>query len=107
FSGSDSDVLTKAKRADPVLLAICCSASSMWAANAATVSPSADAADGRVHLTPATLVAQAHRSLEPDTTSRLLSAIFREPSCFAHHPALQAAWAFGDEGAANHVRLAP
>ncbi len=62
FSGSDANVLESAHRTDPALLASCCSASSMWAANAATVSPSADTADHRVHMTPANLVSQFHRS---------------------------------------------
>jgi succinylarginine dihydrolase len=106
FTGSDADVLYQARRQDPVLLAACCSASAMWAANAATVSPSADTADGRVHFTPANLVSQAHRSLEAPTTSIILRAIFPDPEHFAHAPPLQAATAFGDEGAANHVRLA-
>jgi succinylarginine dihydrolase len=100
-------VLWKAKQADPVLLAACSSASSMWAANAGTVSPSADTMDGRVHFTPANLVSQAHRSLEAPTTSTILRTIFPDPVHFAHAPPLQAATAFGDEGAANHVRLAP
>jgi succinylarginine dihydrolase len=106
FAGSDADVLWKARQQDPVLLAACCSASAMWAANAATVSPSADTSDGRVHFTPANLVSQAHRSLEAPTTSRILRAIFPDPDHFVHHPPLPAATAFGDEGAANHVRLA-
>jgi succinylarginine dihydrolase len=107
FSGSDADVLWKAKQADPVLLATCCSASAMWTANAATVSPSADCADGRVHFTPANLVSQPHRAIEPETTGRVLRAIFDDRDRFAHHAPLPAAAAFGDEGAANHVRLAP
>lgn len=107
FSGSDADVLWKAKRADPVLLAACCSASAMWAANAATVSPSADTTDRRVHFTPANLVSQAHRALEAETTARVLKAIFADPEHFAHHAPLPATPAFGDEGAANHVRLTP
>lgn len=107
FSGSDADVLWKARRADPVLLATCCSASAMWAANAATVSPSSDCADGRVHFTPANLVSQPHRSLEPPTTAAALRAIFSNAEHFAHHPPLPCATAFGDEGAANDVRLAP
>ena len=37
YAGSDADVLAKAHRDDPVLLAAVCSSSSMWAANAATV----------------------------------------------------------------------
>ena len=106
FAGSDADVLWKAKQTDPVLLATCCSASAMWAANAATVSPGADTSDRRIHFTPANLVSQAHRSLEAPTTSALLRAIFADSDQFVHHPPLQAATAFGDEGAANHVRLA-
>jgi succinylarginine dihydrolase len=107
FDGTDAQVLEKAARADPAILAACCSASSMWAANAATVSPSADAADGRVHLTPANLVSQFHRSLEPTTTAAVLRAIFPDPAVFAHHPPLPSALPFGDEGAANHSRFAP
>jgi succinylarginine dihydrolase len=105
FSGTDAQVLEKAGREDPALLAACCSASGMWAANAATVSPSADTTDGRVHFTPANLLTQFHRSLEPQTTGNALRAIFRDESCFAHHPPLPAAAPFADEGAANHTRL--
>jgi succinylarginine dihydrolase len=79
----------------------------MWAANAATVSPSADTADGRVHFTPANLLTQFHRSLEPQTTANALRAIFPDEGCFAHHPPLPAAAPFADEGAANHTRLCP
>ncbi|MDX1399577.1 MAG: N-succinylarginine dihydrolase, partial [Oceanospirillum sp.] len=42
FSGSDAEVLAQAAKEAPRILAACCSASSMWTANAATVSPSAD-----------------------------------------------------------------
>src|SRR3954454_7944681 len=91
FGGSDADVLWKARQQDPALLAGCCSASAMWAANAATVSPSADTTDGRVHFTPANLVSQVHRSLEAPTTSTILRAIFPDPDHFAHHPPLPAA----------------
>jgi len=77
----------------------------MWVANAATVSPSADTADGRVHFTPANLVTQFHRALEADTTMRILDAIFADKSSFAVHAPLPAAPQFGDEGAANHMRL--
>lgn len=107
FTGSDANVLDEARRRDPVLLAGCCSASSMWAANAATVSPSADAADRRVHFTPANLVTQFHRSLEPPATAASLRAIFADESAFVHHDPLPAAAAFSDEGAANHTRLCP
>ena len=48
FGGKDAEVLGAAHREAPGLLAAASSASAMWVANAATVSPSADAADGRV-----------------------------------------------------------
>ncbi|QTF92248.1 N-succinylarginine dihydrolase [Halomonas sp. BM-2019] len=106
FSGSDERVLARAAGEAPQLLRAVCSASSMWTANAATVTPSLDAPDGRVHLTPANLQSSFHRFLEPATTARVLAAIFHDPSRFAHHPALPATPAFSDEGAANHTRLA-
>jgi succinylarginine dihydrolase len=87
------------------LLVANCSASSMWVANAATVSPSADTADGRVHFTAANLNCKYHRSIEHPTTSRVLRAMFANPTHFAHHDALPAVAQFGDEGAANHTRL--
>lgn len=107
FSGSDANVLESAHRTDPALLASCYSASSMWAANAATVSPSADTTDHRVHMTPANLVSQFHRSLETTATAAVLRAIFPESEHFVHHSPLPATSQFADEGAANHTRLAP
>ncbi len=106
FSGSDAQILSAAAR-EPALLRAVGSASAMWAANAATVSPSADTADARVHLTPANLPANFHRSLEAPTTSRILRKIFAEDSAFVHHEALPLGTHFADEGAANHTRLAP
>ncbi|QJR79462.1 N-succinylarginine dihydrolase [Alteromonas pelagimontana] len=105
FTGSDARVLENAaKQARQVFLA-CCSASSMWTANAATVSPSADTADGRVHFTPANLTNKFHRSLEPEVTGRILQATFANEKYFAHHAHLPDNEHFGDEGAANHTRL--
>jgi len=109
FGGSalaDGDVVARAAREAPQLLAACSSAAAMWAANAATVSPSSDTADGRVHFTPANLVANFHRSLEAPTTTRILRAIFAESEKFAVHDPLPAAAQFGDEGAANQMRFA-
>src|SRR4029077_2346121 len=100
-------VLREAERKDPRLLVAAYSASAMWAANAATVSPSADTADGRVHFTPANLPTQLHRSIEPPVTSAVLRQIFPEGEYFAHHDPLPASEEFADEGAANHMRLAP
>lgn len=105
FTGKDAEVLAKAAREAPGLLAAVSSASSMWTANAATVSPSADCADGRVHFTPANLASHLHRSLEPATTARALAATFADARHFAHHAPLPATPAMGDEGAANHTRL--
>ncbi|MDX1634026.1 MAG: N-succinylarginine dihydrolase [Marinobacter sp.] len=105
FSGSDADVLRAAARANPVILAAAASASCMWTANAATVSPSADTADHRVHFTPANLSAKFHRSIEHVETGRALRSIFADEAFFAHHPALPSVSQFGDEGAANHTRL--
>ncbi|MGK6320127.1 N-succinylarginine dihydrolase [Sphingomonas sp. DT-204] len=88
--------------AAPHLKAQALSASAMWAANAATVSPAPDAADGRCHLTVANLLTMPHRSHEwPDTLAQLRLA-FADPA-FAVHPPVPPP--FGDEGAANHMRL--
>ena len=105
FSGSDAQILEKVARDDPALLASVCSSSHMWAANAATVSPSADTADGRVHFTPANLITQFHRSIEPPTTTAVLRAIFNDADHFVVHDPLPSASHFSDEGAANHTRL--
>lgn len=105
FSGSDSDVIAAAMRVAPALLSALSSASSMWTANSCTVSPSADSADGRVHFTAANLNNKFHRSIEHQTTSRILQAMFNHDVYFAHHEALPEAALFGDEGAANHNRL--
>ena len=105
FSGSDEQVVAKAATQTPELLSAASSASSMWVANAATVCPSADALDGRVHLTVANLNNKFHRSSEAPTTEALLRAIFRDEGRFAVHPALPQVARFGDEGAANHNRL--
>lgn len=105
FSGSDAEVIQRAAKDAMPLLAASCSASSMWVANAATVSPSADTADGRVHFTAANLNCKYHRSIEHPTTSRVLGAMFNNEKHFAHHAALPAVAQFGDEGAANHTRF--
>lgn len=105
FAGTDSQVIAQAAKLAPALLANVSSASSMWVANAATVSPSADTADGKVHFTVANLQNKFHRSIEHETTGRALNAIFSDPDHFAHHSALPMHESFGDEGAANHNRL--
>lgn len=106
FYGSEEEIITRAAAVDPRLLANAYSASAMWAANAATVSPSADTLDGRVHFTPANLVTHLHRFLETAGTARVLRQIFADPRRFVHHDPLPAHPFFADEGAANHMRLA-
>jgi len=94
---------TRYAEAPPHLQAQALSASAMWAANAATVSPAPDAIDGRCHLTVANLVTMPHRSHEwPDTLAQLRLAFAGE--AFAVHEPVPPP--FGDEGAANHMRLA-
>lgn len=105
FAGSDAQILKRAWADAPTFAAAACSASSMWAANAATVTPSADSGDGRVHFTPANLVTNLHRSLEHPQTKRSLDALFPDPTRFAVHDALPSVAHLADEGAANHVRL--
>lgn len=102
FDGTDSIVHEKAWKTNPTLVANLMSASPMWTANAATVSPSIDTQDGQVHLTAANLVAMPHRSIEAPQTERLLKAILPKAKV---HSALPSNTVFGDEGAANHNRM--
>ncbi|OHT20502.1 N-succinylarginine dihydrolase [Sphingomonas haloaromaticamans] len=96
---------TTAEDADPGLLANALSASPMWAANAATVSPAPDTADSRCHLTVANLVTMPHRSHEWQGTLAQLRLAFADAAHFAVHGPVPPP--FGDEGAANHMRIAP
>lgn len=105
FNGTDANVLSTAAKQAPAIFQACCSASSMWTANAATVSPSADTADGKIHFTPANLTNKYHRSLEPQVTGKILQATFADSDYFTHHQHLPDNEHFGDEGAANHTRL--
>ncbi len=105
FCGTDSQILEASAKQAPEILASMSSASSMWTANAATVSPSADSGDGKVHFTSANLNQKLHRSIEFETTTRILRSIFPSEQHFAHHEALIPCDALGDEGAANHTRL--
>ncbi len=105
FRGSDAEVNASGWREAPMLAGAAWSASAMWVANAATVTPSADAADGRVHFTPANLLSNPHRSLEPVEMTAALRALFADPRHFQVHEPLPAQPHFSDEGAANHVRL--
>lgn len=97
------DALGLEQAEDRRLLAAAWSASSMWTANAATVSPAPDTTDGRCHLTAANLVTMPHRSQEWPDTVRQLQLAFADPEYFRVHDAVPPC--FGDEGAANHMRM--
>ncbi|MEH6827677.1 N-succinylarginine dihydrolase [Parasphingorhabdus sp.] len=91
--------------AEPHLRAAAFSASSMWAANAATISPAPDAPDGTCHLTVANLQTMPHRSHEWPGTLAQLKLAFADRDHFSVHAPVPSP--FGDEGAANHMRLCP
>lgn len=95
---------TDYRDAEPRLRACALSASAMWAANAATVSPAPDTADGKCHLTVANLMTMPHRSHEWPGTLAQLQIAFGNSGFEVHGPVPPP---FGDEGAANHMRLCP
>ena len=105
FSGTDSHIIETASKNAPALLKAASSSAFMWAANAATISPSGDTSDGRLHASAANLTTMLHRSIEGSQTTRSLLAAFPEEARIAIHAPLPAQESFGDEGAANHVRL--
>jgi succinylarginine dihydrolase len=94
---------TSMAEAEPHIRAAAFSASAMWAANAATVSPAPDTVDGKCHLSAANLMTMPHRSHEWTGTLAQLRLAFADTQHFAVHPPQPAP--FGDEGAANHMRL--
>ena len=105
FEGSnDAEIIKNAAELTPHKLASACSASSMWVANAATISPFPDSADGKTHITPANLTSMFHRSIEVETTGRVLRSIFAGAG-YEHHSPLPVEPVFSDEGAANHTRF--
>jgi succinylarginine dihydrolase len=98
-----SGLATDMAHAEPHIRAAAFSASAMWAANAATVSPAPDSMDGRCHLSAANLLTMAHRSHEWADTLAQLRVAFADDQHFAVHGAVPTP--YGDEGAANHMRL--
>jgi succinylarginine dihydrolase len=105
FSGTPVQQIQKAARIAPQLLSACYSASSMWTANAATVSASSDTKDSRIHFTAANLITNLHRHQEADFSRKLLQQVFADERYFYHHPILPKTMITADEGAANHSRL--
>lgn len=105
FVGADEEVLASAWRADRALVANATSASAMWTANAGTVSPGSDTADGLCHISVANLSTMPHRASEAEQTERQVRLAFADPRFFRVHTPVPAA--FGDEGAANFMRIVP
>jgi len=103
FAGTDEEVIDRAGKESPELLKNIYSSSSMWAANAATFSPSIDSYDQQIHITPANLNSMFHRSIEPDFTQTQLDLMFG--SIAQIHDPMKHISGFGDEGAANHLRV--
>lgn len=104
FSGTPAEICASAWKEEPDLLLAATSASAMWAANAATVSPAPDTDDQRTHFTPANLSTMVHRSHEWPEAQRQLRMIFADTRFFHVHEPVPAR--FGDEGAANFMRIA-
>jgi succinylarginine dihydrolase len=101
---TDEAVLSRCLEVAPYLLQGVFSASNMWVANAATVSPFCDTHDGKTHITPANLSSMFHRSIESPQTAKILQSIFVGDD-YVHHKPLPAGGHFSDEGAANHTRF--
>jgi succinylarginine dihydrolase len=104
FNGDEQKGLEKLATEDEHLFSAVFSASSMWAANAATVTPSTDTIDQRCHLTAANLSRNLHRAIEADFTYQQLQRMFDDTFVTAHPP-IPFGTHFSDEGAANHTRL--
>jgi succinylarginine dihydrolase len=103
FGGTDEEVINQATKQNPALLKNIYSASSMWAANAATFSPSIDSYDQNIHITPANLNSMFHRSIEHEFTKTQLELMFGGVAQ-VHNP-IKNISGYGDEGAANHLRV--
>lgn len=104
FQGEWQDLLATAYSEAPEVLSAAYSSAFMWTANAATVCPSMDSSDRKLHITPANLVANIHRFHEAEDRGALLSHALGSASVVIHPP-LPSTWYWRDEGAANHMRL--
>lgn len=104
FIGEEQEALEKLAKTDPALFSAFFSGSSMWAANAGTITPSMDSADQKVHITAANLSGNFHRALEAEFNYQQFQQIFNA-DCFKVHYPLRYGVQLSDEGAANHTRL--
>lgn len=107
FRGSPETQLATALDKAPDALSASYSASAMWGANSATVSPSPDCLGGKLNLTVANLISSWHRAQESNDRLRWFQSVFSDSSLFTIHTPLPPIWPLRDEGAANHMRLSP
>src|SRR5258708_32748982 len=70
FTGSDQQLIERAWRDAPEWLSASFSASGVWPANAATVAPSCDTAEGRAELPPVDLIPDIDRAFGAKETAR-------------------------------------
>ncbi len=105
FSGTDEEIISYAYKYFPDVLLQCSSSSFMWTANSATVAPSSDSEDKKVHITPANLASYLHRKIEVDYTQEMLRKVFANDRYFVHHSPIPSTMQLLDEGSANHIRF--
>lgn len=105
FGGSLQDQLQRAYQEEPRLLSAAYSSAFMWTANAATVTPATQSADGCLHITIANLDANLHRAQEAKEREQHFRRIFEGVPRASIHEALSGGWPMRDEGAANHMRF--
>lgn len=105
FAGSVHEQLKQAYDQTPRVLSSVFSSAFMWAANSATVTPAADASDGRTHFTPANLISSWHRWSEASERVLDLSSMFPRSDHYEMHRPLPSIVPLRDEGAANHMRM--
>ena len=105
FKGKPEEQINKAYKTAPELLSAAYSASSMWTANTATIAPSTDSEDKKVHFTAANLISNLHRQQEAEFSRTMLEYLFKDAKYFQHHACLPSSTTTADEGAANHSRL--
>jgi succinylarginine dihydrolase len=105
FEGVLAEQLKRAAESDPTVLSAAMSASAMWTANAATVSPSSDCEDGKLHITPANLISSLHRGQEAGDRTAMFRYLWRRDQSVVVHDPLPAILPMRDEGAANHLRI--
>lgn len=104
YTGTDADVILSAGRERPDLLRASYSAAGMWFANAASVSPSSDTGDGRLHVTPSNMVTNVARAIDSRCTDIVMRWLLPEEIA-CHHAPLPPSMQLSDEGAANAMRF--